>query len=87
VSATAKDEPLEHGLVDEATGHLLVGAQGVHLRLIDRGRDEVAIHRVEIDQTAGRIGFAAERHENEAQWPRHGCLGGVTSRALVWNRR
>ena len=70
----AQDQPLEHRLVDDAAGHLLVGAQGLHVGLRDRGRDELLVHAVEVHGAAGRVGLAAEGHEHEAERASHAAI-------------
>jgi hypothetical protein len=63
----AEDEPLEHRLVDDAPGKLLVGAERLHSRVDDRGAQQLLVHRVEVHRMTGRVGLAPERHKDEAE--------------------
>lgn len=56
----AEDQPLEHGLVDEAPRHLLVGAQRLHVRLLDGGADELLVDAVEVHHAAGAVQLLPE---------------------------
>ncbi len=65
----AEHQPLEHRLVDGAADLLLVGADRIELGLVHGRRDDLAIDGVEIGGAAGRVGLAAERHQDEAERP------------------
>ena len=69
----AEHQPLEHRLVDGAADLLLVGADRIELGLVHRRRDDLAVDGVEIGGAAGRVGLAAERHQDEAERPVQPC--------------
>ena len=62
-----EDQPLEHGLVDDTPGQLLVGAERLQPCLRNRGLDHLAVDRIEVDRLASRVGLPAERHQDEAK--------------------
>src|SRR5437870_4736316 len=81
----AEEQPLEHRLVDDAPGTLLVGADRDEVGVLDRWGDRVAVDLVEVDRAAslGRLG--SERHEDEAQRAgrRHGSLIALAGLGIV----
>jgi hypothetical protein len=70
----AQDQPLEHRLVDDPAGHLLVRAQRLEPRRLDGRPDQLPVGRVEVDGGTGSRGLGTERHQDEAERALgHGC--------------
>ena len=66
----AQQQSLEHRLVDDATGPLFVGADGLHTGSLDRRPQRLIVNPIEINLgTACRIRLRPERHQDEAEWP------------------
>ena len=63
----AEHQPLEHRLVDGAADLLLVGADRLEPRMLDRRGDDLGIDGVEIGDAPGRVHLLAERHQHEAE--------------------
>jgi len=76
----AQNEPFEHRLVNNATGHFLIGAQRFEACLANRRRDEFLINRVKIDLCAAGTRLLAKRHQNKTE----GALGQGGLRCTGW---
>ena len=70
-SERAEDQPLEHGLMDDAAVGLLVGAQRRQIRIGHRRRNQVGVYAVEIDDCAVTAFLHAERHQDKTQRSAH----------------
>ena len=71
-----QQQTLEHGLVDDPAGALLIGADRVHAGVVDGRRECLVIDTVEVDvRTTGWIRLLVEGHDYEAEgslshrWP------------------
>ena len=63
----AEHQPLEHRLVDGAADLLLVGADRLEPRTLDRGRNDLGVDGIEIGDARGGVHLLAERHQHEAE--------------------
>src|SRR5271165_206222 len=64
----AKDQPLEHGLVDDSASDLLVSANGFEFGVTHRGSDKILVNTIKVDHRSVGAGLGTERHQNETQW-------------------
>ena len=70
----AEQQALEHRLVDDAAGLLLVGADRLKTRGLDRRSDQPFVDGIEIDRAAETVRLLPERHQHEAEWLVHDRL-------------
>ena len=63
----AKQQALEHRLVDDAAGELVISADRREARLLDRRLDYLKVDPVKVDHLAGGVCLLAERHQDEAE--------------------
>ena len=63
----AEHQPLEHRLVDGAADLLLVCADRLEPRTLDRGRNDLGVDGIEIGNARGGVHLLAERHQHEAE--------------------
>jgi hypothetical protein len=61
----AENQPLVHRFVNDPAADLLIGAQRLHARRLDRRSDQLAVDGVEVDRGPGGNGLLAEGHEYE----------------------
>src|SRR4030095_7270533 len=67
----AEDQPFKHRLMDNAACHFFIGPQWLHVSIANCRRDNVPVHRVEIDHCTISIGLLPKWHENKTQLAWH----------------
>src|SRR6267143_3068340 len=68
---SAKDQPLEHGLVDDPAAHLFIGTQRLQLGIADSRSNKLLVHRIEVDEQAIRVRLGPKRHQHKTKWLIH----------------
>src|SRR5258708_39840474 len=75
----AAQEAIKHGLINATAGLFFIGADRDHAGRFNGRPDGFFVDAIEVDvRAAGRIRFAAEGHEDEAERLRHGIYEGTT---------